>query len=98
MNERIPKPLKLAQLPTPIEFLEKPSQRLGVQVYVKRDDLTGGVTGGNKVRKLEYSLAKAVQEKADVIISCGATQTNHGRALAALCNELSLGCRLFLLG
>ncbi|MFT7619605.1 MAG: D-cysteine desulfhydrase, partial [Planctomycetota bacterium] len=50
------------------------------------------------VRKLEYSLAKAVQEKADVIISCGATQTNHGRALAALCNELSLGCRLFLLG
>ena len=53
---------------------------------------------GNKVRKLEYSLAKATQEGADVILSCGATQTNHGRALAALCNQLGFDCHLFLLG
>ena len=98
MTPGTPKPLSLAQLPTPIERLEAPSSRLGVNLFVKRDDLTGGITSGNKVRKLEYSLAQALSEGCDVILSCGATQTNHGRALAALCAQLNLKCQLFLLG
>lgn len=98
MTSRFPEPLNLAQLPTPIEHLDAPSSRLGVNLFVKRDDLTGGITSGNKVRKLEYSLAVALHEGCDVILSCGATQTNHGRALAALCAQLNLQCQLFLLG
>ncbi len=98
MNSNLPTPLRLAQLPTPMEYLPLPSARLGVRILVKRDDLTGGITSGNKVRKLEYSLSVAKTEGCQVIISCGATQTNHGRALAALCAQLNMKCHLFLLG
>ena len=95
--ENLPR-LRLARLPTPLDYLEELSRSRGVTIHVKRDDLTGSLTGGNKVRKLEYSLAAARQAGADTIISCGATQTNHGRALAALCARLGLRCHLFLLG
>ena len=52
-------PLSLAQQPTPIQRLHRTSARLGVELWVKRDDLTGAGLSGNKVRKLEYLLADA---------------------------------------
>ena len=90
--------LTLARLPTPVDHIEELSRQWGVQLFIKRDDLTGSLTGGNKVRKLEYTLAAAQRAGADTIISCGATQTNHGRTLAALCARLGLRCHLLLLG
>ena len=60
--------VSLAHLPTPLEHLPRLSAELGgPQVWVKRDDCTGLATGGNKTRKLEFSLAAAIEEGADTI-------------------------------
>ncbi|HSB95201.1 MAG TPA: D-cysteine desulfhydrase family protein, partial [Spongiibacteraceae bacterium] len=64
----------------------------------KRDDLTGSVLSGNKVRKLEFSLAQALAEDCDTIITCGGLQSNHCRATALLCAQLGLHCQLILRG
>ena len=88
--------ITLAQKPTPIDILNNfphPST-----IYVKRDDLTGLITSGNKVRKLEYALADAGQQKADTIITCGGTQSNHCRTTAACCRMLGLSPYLVLRG
>jgi len=59
-----PRSIDLAQLPTPIEKLERISKIFeGPQIYIKRDDLTGVGMTGNKVRKLEFLLAEALQNK-----------------------------------
>jgi len=56
---KLPPKVKLARLPTPIEYLSRVSKDWGVDLYVKRDDLTGLVFSGNKIRKLEFVLAEA---------------------------------------
>ncbi len=84
--------LDLARKPTP---LEKVHVR-GKSVFVKRDDLTEFVASGNKIRKLEYLLGEAVEKKADVVITCGAVQSNHARATAYLSIKLSKKPVLFL--
>ena len=55
-----PRRLPLAQLPTPIQPLARLSREVGKQIYIWRDDLTGCVESGNKVRKLEFLLADAM--------------------------------------
>ena len=91
--------LKLAQLPTPLQPLDRLSSQLGgPRIWVKRDDLTGSVLSGNKVRKLEFNLAQAMGEGCDTIISCGGIQSNHCRATALLCAQLGLKCHLVLRG
>src|SRR6185436_8684699 len=72
-----PRRLSLAHLPTPIQKLPRLSAELGVDLYVWRDDLTGFVESGNKVRKLEFLLAEAVAQGATRIITAGAVQSNH---------------------
>lgn len=88
--------IELANLPTPIRKLERISQDLGRNVWIKRDDLTGVETSGNKIRKLEYVAARALKEKADVLITAGGIQSNHARATAAVAARLGLGCHLVL--
>lgn len=83
---------------TPIMKLEKLSRRLGKNIYIKRDDLTGMEMSGNKIRKLEYSLAEAMAQKAEMVITCGALQSNHARATVAACKRLGLGVHLVLRG
>ncbi|WP_269618302.1 D-cysteine desulfhydrase family protein [Zhongshania sp. BJYM1] len=96
---QMPPRLKLAQLPTPLQPLQRLSERLGgPKIWVKRDDLTGSVLSGNKVRKLEFSLAQALAEDCDTIITCGGVQSNHCRATALLCAQLGLHCHLVLRG
>ena len=90
--------LQLAQLPTPLQFLERLSERCQREIWVKRDDLTGHAVSGNKIRKLEYSLAKARQEGADLVITCGGVQSNHCRATAILAAQLGLKVQLLLRG
>ena len=91
-----PPRLDLARLPTPLEPLRRISQELDVELYVKRDDLTGLALSGNKVRKLEFVLADALSQGADTVLTCGGAQSNHARATAVAAARLGLGCRLIL--
>lgn len=89
--------LNLATLPTPIEALPNISATLGgIQLLVKRDDLTGLGGGGNKVRKLEFLTAEAQANGARMLVTTGAAQSNHCRQTAAAAARLGLECRLVL--
>jgi L-cysteate sulfo-lyase len=68
----------------------------GPNLWIKRDDCTGLATGGNKTRKLEFLMADAVDRGADVIITQGATQSNHARQTAAIAAKLGMGCHILL--
>jgi D-cysteine desulfhydrase len=85
-----PKRLSLANLPTPIHKLSRLSAQLGVNLYVWRDDMTGCVESGNKVRKLEFLLADALAQKATRIVTAGGVQSNHTRATAFCARRLGL--------
>lgn len=93
-----PDRLDLAQTPTPLQFLPRLSGELGTRIWVKRDDMTGCAISGNKVRKLEFVLAKALAEGADTLITCGGLQSNHCRATAILGAQLGLKVHLILRG
>ena len=87
----------LAHLPTPLEHLPRLSKHLGgPDIYVKRDDCTGLASGGNKTRKLEFSMAEALQQGADTIVTVGAVQSNHVRQAAAAAAKLGLKCEVLL--
>ena len=91
--------VRLATLPTPLEDMANLSQYLGgPRILVKRDDLTGLATGGNKTRKLEFLLGDAITQKADVIITGAWFQSNHVRQTAAAANKLGLDVILLLSG
>src|SRR5579883_3474340 len=91
-----PDRVKLAVLPTPVEALPVLSKRLGVELLVKRDDLTGAPLTGNKVRKLEFLLAAAEEERAKVVLTCGGVQSNHCRATAIAARKLGMDSLLLL--
>lgn len=94
-----PPRLRLARLPTPFEPLDRLSARLGgPRIWVKRDDLSDCAVSGNKVRKLEFSIAQALAEGADTLLTCGGLQSNHCRATALLGARLGLGVELVLRG
>jgi len=91
-----PPRIELARLPTPVQALRRLGEKLGIELYVKRDDLTGTALSGNKIRKLEFVLADALARKADTVITCGGAQSNHCRATAITAAMLGLDCRLLL--
>lgn len=85
------------ETPTPIEYLPRFSKALGgPDIYIKRDDLLPGPGGGNKTRKLEFSIADALEQGADVIITCGAVQSNHCRLTLGWAVKEGLDCHLVL--
>ncbi len=87
----------LAHLPTRLEYLPRLSEHLGgPEVWVKRDDCTGLATGGNKTRKLEFSMGEALEQGADTIVTVGAVQSNHVRQTAAAACKLGLRCEVLL--
>jgi D-cysteine desulfhydrase family pyridoxal phosphate-dependent enzyme len=89
----------LASLPTPLERLPRLGESLGgLDLWVKRDDLTGLAFGGNKTRKLEYLLAAAQAAKGDCLVTCGAAQSNHCRQTAAAAARSGMACTLVLRG
>jgi L-cysteate sulfo-lyase len=94
--DRLPR-VPLGHLPTPFEELPRFAARIGdVRVFVKRDDCTGLLFGGNKVRHAEFLLGDAVSQGADVIVWGAGIQSNNCRVTAAACARLGLECRLFL--
>jgi D-cysteine desulfhydrase family pyridoxal phosphate-dependent enzyme len=91
----------LATLPTPLQEAARLRAALGgpakaPRILIKRDDLTGLALGGNKARKLEFLVADAQRHGADVLITTGATQSNHARMTAAAARVAGLDCHLVL--
>lgn len=90
LDDRFPR-VRLAYLPTPLEFLENLTKYLnGPRIYLKRDDLTGLALGGDKPRKLEYLLGEAIKQGADTVITAGSSQSNHVRLTAAAARKVGL--------
>jgi L-cysteate sulfo-lyase len=89
--------IRFAHLPTPLEHLPNLSRSLGgPEIWIKRDDCTGMSTGGNKTRKLEYLLAEARDQDADIVLTQGATQSNHARQTAACAAKMRIDCHILL--
>lgn len=88
--------VELGIFPTPLQKLEHMSRLFGKNIYLKRDDLSGVALGGNKVRKLEFLLADALQKGAQVVMTTGGAQSNHAMLTAACCNKLGLKAQLLL--
>lgn len=70
--------------PTPLVRLNRLSDRLGIDLHIKRDDLAGPSFGGNKARQLEYYFGAALAEGADTILITGAVQSNFARLAASV--------------
>ncbi|WP_394850233.1 D-cysteine desulfhydrase family protein [Pendulispora brunnea] len=92
MRPRIP----LVHAPTPIVRSKALSSMLGVELYIKRDDITGGAESGNKLRKLEYLLGDALERRTTCVLTCGGAQSNHARSTAIASAMLGLRSILFL--
>ena len=89
-----PNKIHIAHLPTPIEDFS----RLRAGLWVKRDDFSGCELSGNKVRKLEYLVAEALDQGADTLVTAGDVQSNHARATAVVAARLGLRSLLVLEG
>jgi L-cysteate sulfo-lyase len=94
-------PVPLGTFPTPVEPAPRLAAALGLgpqDLWVKRDDLTGLGGGGNKIRKLEWTVGAALAEGADTLVTTGAPQSNHARLTAAAAARLGLAAVLVLRG
>jgi 1-aminocyclopropane-1-carboxylate deaminase len=81
--------------PSPIHPLPRLSEALGgrVEMWAKREDCNSGIAfGGNKVRKLEYLVAEALDTGCDTLVSIGGIQSNHTRQVTGVARHLGLGC------
>lgn len=92
LEENTPR-ISLGRFPTPVQRL---NQMGDTNLWIKRDDLSSPVYGGNKIRKLEFILGEAKRRKSAHIITFGGIGTNHGLATAIFCNKLGINCTLLL--
>jgi D-cysteine desulfhydrase family pyridoxal phosphate-dependent enzyme len=92
--------LSLTNLRTPIERADRLSRSIpgAPRLYIKRDDLTGYLAGGNKLRKLEYTMADALAKGATTVITTGSVTSNLARTAALVARRLGLKCVLVLNG
>lgn len=91
--------IRLFDAPTPIQRLERVEQALGLsgpRLFAKRDDLMGLGGGGNKLRKLEFLLGAAIDQRCDTFVTTGALQSNHARLSAAAAARMGLAAELML--
>lgn len=91
---------RLLNLNTPVERLDRLRQAIpgAPQLWIKRDDLTGYLGGGNKLRKLEYVFADALACGATTVVTTGSITSNLARTAALIAKRLGLGCELILSG
>jgi D-cysteine desulfhydrase family pyridoxal phosphate-dependent enzyme len=93
--DRFPR-VALGHLPTPLEPLTRLTAALGgPRLWVKRDDVLGPGTGGNKTRKLEYLFGAALAEGAQAVATFGGLQSNFARQMAAGARKLGLDAHCF---
>lgn len=93
--ERYPR-ISLTRLPTPLQRLPALSAQLGLELHIKRDDLTDLTLGGDKPRKLEYEVARAQTQGADTLVTCGSAQSNHARLTSAAARKAGMHCVVVL--
>ncbi|NOX64587.1 MAG: pyridoxal-phosphate dependent enzyme [Chlorobi bacterium] len=89
-----PKKMNIANIPTPIQMVEFN----GTKFLIKRDDLTGSLLSGNKIRKLDYILSDVRKKKADYLFTCGGDQSNHARTAVIAVKQIGVKTKLFLWG
>jgi D-cysteine desulfhydrase len=83
--------VSLGDFPTPVQKLDQLGKQLGLSdLFIKRDDLTGKVYGGNKVRKLEFILGDALRRGAKEVMTFGTAGSNHALATAIYAKQLGL--------
>lgn len=92
------KKIKTGFYNTPMHKLENLSKKYGMNIYIKRDDMTGYACGGNKLRKLDYLLSDALDKNCTVLLTYGGAQTNHGRLTAAVAARFGLKCGIIMDG
>ncbi|MGI9343043.1 MAG: 1-aminocyclopropane-1-carboxylate deaminase/D-cysteine desulfhydrase, partial [Gammaproteobacteria bacterium] len=81
------------ELPTPLDRAEELADRLGLDtIWIKRDDVSAQIYGGNKVRKLEYIFADAQARNCDAVVTFGAVGSNHVLATSIFARQLGLRC------
>ncbi len=94
--EKLPR-VPLGHLPTPLEEAPRFSKHIGkVRVFLKRDDCTGLLFGGNKTRQNEFIFGDVLAHGADMLVWGFGEQSNNCRQTAAACAKLGLECRLYL--
>lgn len=81
---------------TPLYKDENLSQLLGVNLFIKRDDLYPITGGGNKGRKSDYILKDCKSNGYNAVVTCGGSQSNHVRATAIRCKALGLECTIII--
>ncbi|MGW2864767.1 pyridoxal-phosphate dependent enzyme [Streptomyces sp. NPDC001205] len=97
----MPEKVTLAAWPTPMERAPRLAEAIGLRaddLWIKRDDLTGLGAGGNKVRKLEWLVADALDQGADTLVTSGGPQSNHARLTAAAAARAGLAVVLVMPG
>jgi D-cysteine desulfhydrase family pyridoxal phosphate-dependent enzyme len=92
--------IPLAALPTPIELMKRLADAVSgaPHLYIKRDDSSNFLVGGNKIRKLEFTMADVLAQGATAVVTIGSIQSNHARITAMAARRLGLKCRLILNG
>ncbi len=88
--------IPLADLPTPVDMLTNLSSAIGTDVWLKHDENTGALYGGNKVRKLEFLLGDAKQNDCTDIVTFGAAGSNHALATAIYAKAHGFRCHVIL--
>ncbi len=80
LGEKLPH-ISLGEFPTPVQRLERLGTELGVgHLYIKRDDLSAKLYGGNKPRKLEFILGNAIRSGVREVMTFGGAGSNHALA------------------
>jgi len=90
LGEKLPH-VSLGEFPTPVQRLTRLGAELSVEhLYVKRDDLSGRLYGGNKPRKLEFILGDAIRSGAKGVMTFGGAGSNHSLATAIYSQQVGL--------
>ena len=97
LRQALPR-ISLTKLPSPLTPAPDLAARVGLQrLWIKRDDLSADLYGGNKVRKLEYLIADAIQSGSDAVITFGAIGSNHALATSIYAHSQRLKCYAVLI-
>jgi len=95
--KRVPWMPLMDGVPTPVQKLDVLSKEFpGHEIYIKRDDLTSSIYGGNKPRKFEFIFANAIAKKKDTMVTAGGTGTNHGLASVMFSKALGLKSKVYM--
>ena len=88
----------LGNWPTPFHRLDRFGAALGVEVWIKRDDVQGVALAGNKIRKFNLVVGGALADGFDTLVTTGARQSNSARTGAAAAAATGIDCHLVLSG